>query len=205
MAIGKMHIGARAKGLSTNQRKQVTKLVKKTIDRRKEFKHHFVNVSSTINDTPFYQQILNDVDCGDNEILRDGDQIYAKRLHFRFNFISADGTNVLRLLFIWVNNDEAPTDAQILHFTANGVINCISPISILDPNVTVIKDYLFNPNDLQVVRHLNIDLKNRLVKYVDATGSNLGKGMLYVVAVSDSTAVTHPTLNYTSDFVFIDK
>lgn len=194
------------KGLTKTQKQQVNALVKHRIIKESEPKRHFVNVSTTLSDTPFYIFHLNDIDTGDTQILRDGDQIYAKKLHFRFNAILGDTTNIVRLLFFWADVDATPSDADILHFAANGVINCISPISILEPNIKIIRDYMFNVStDGQVSRHITIPLHNKVCTYIDATGSNLGRGMLYVCALSDSTAVSHVTFNYTSDFVFSDK
>lgn len=133
---------------------------------------------------------------------REGDEITFSSIKGRWQTIGADSTQVCRYIVLkWLPDDavEAPIAATVLQ----------SPVSVpwisqfvgnksARAKFRVLYDSIANLSlngDNQVIRNINIGGK-KLGKVKFNAAATTGKGCIYVVTVSDSSAITHPTIGY---------
>lgn len=138
---------------------------------------------------------------------RIGDEITTVWLEIQFASAIADSTNFMRyVVFIW-NNDTAGVTPTLAAVLANGndaqtlqhvVTNAKDTIVLLD----VVHKLSAVSNPTERTRHI-IGLKNKIIEYTD--NATTGNKHLYLAAVSDSTAVAHPTVEFASRLAFRDS
>lgn len=150
---------------------------------------------------------LSVVPQGDTDQTRDGDMLYCKGLSFNYACYPSE-TNVMRvIIFRWnVSNALAsPTPSSVLDNV--GFVN--SPLAnyVQDQRrqrlFTILYDKIhgINLDNPTVVRHKYIKLRSRIA--FDAA-TTAGKGHIFLLVVSDSGAVPHPSFNFGSKLMFTD-
>lgn len=154
---------------------------------------------------------------GVTERSRVGNSIRPKRLRMRIHAGIGDNTNMVRMVvFRWHPSAAAgvPTVYSILEDTAPtafvGTSNApLMPYNWADKQMyTVLWDRTFvldaqSPQQAVVNLELYGKKLNPRINYVDASTSAVLNG-LYVMYISDSGAVSHPTLTFTSELTFED-
>lgn len=155
---------------------------------------------------------LMNITQGTGQNNRVGDDIRPKMIKLRLDCTIADATNVVRfIVFRWKENDQfvAPVTTSILD---NGLSGAPDIWSFYNKDTSqsyeIIYDTLFcgaggsSASNLRQFRVKNIPLKGKVKFYSDA--STNGSNKLYALRISDSAAVSHPTLSWLAEVTFTD-
>lgn len=147
---------------------------------------------------------------GDSILTRDGDQVVLGDLKVRVTCGAGDATNLVRfMIFQWFpdNNIDAPAFGKILDDTVTWPVG--SPIINAKANrwkFNMLADMTkpVSTNGPAVTFQEFTIPRDRLRKVFFNQGATTGRNLLYYAAISDSGAVTHPTLGFSMPLVFYD-
>lgn len=186
------------------------KLINKTLHAKSETKYHDVNTQTTADYAGSVIDLCS-VSQGDTDITRDGDQLYISSLQLRWEVIQADSTNNCRLLvFQWLADSSdtgTPGVSDILSSTFIGGINAPNAPYKHDNRFQykILLDQRFALSDdkpSQIgIKYLTRGMK-RKIQYVAA--GNSGTNKIYMILISDSSAVSHPTFNIATRLKYKD-
>jgi len=134
---------------------------------------------------------------------REGNEAFLTYLNYRLHFLSADASNVIRIIFLRQKGYSAPSADNILNTTTTGVgTYWIAPFTEeFNTSFDLLKDKTFTlksgvtSTDYQKMLMGKIKI-NKQIKWSDASGSTPIEGAIWMYVCSDSGAVTHPTLDY---------
>lgn len=143
---------------------------------------------------------LTDIDQGDTQYTRTGNSIFVTGFYFRGYLTCADTTNLVRVI-MYIPKDPSSVLAP-------------SPQSNLDMDVcTIIYDKLFTLAYQQDTHQRILIIKKKFnrgrkrgihVQYEDGTGTNVTKNKIMLYFVSDSAAVSDPTIDGQARLYFKD-
>jgi len=192
--------------LSAVQRKQVKRII--NADREKKWLIQTgnliaVSVAAAAADvTPVPQ--------GNTEITRVGNEVEARSFHLKYTVKAADTTQQIRVLVVQykADNNSAPFSGAELFY--NG------PSGVVDWNSEQNEDYKQQYKILYDRLH-NLYLTNDTFQQSVSTfitipskkvhfnlGATTGENHIYIAYISDSAVATHPTLTYSTKFVYTD-
>lgn len=149
---------------------------------------------------------ISNVAQGDTDVARDGDQLYLRSLEIHWEAIVADVFNVLRFIVVQWYPATTPVVSDIL-LTPGTVDSHMSPYNhdtrfqfriLYDKRVTINTD---KPSALLKVRIRRF--ARRRIQYLGGTTD--GQNKIYVLKISDSGAVPHPTIQNFSKLNFGDS
>lgn len=201
MAIGKMR-----KFVSRN--KLVTKkTVRKMINSKLEAKYHDHEIGNISVNSVGVIQSISAAPQGDGVNQRVGDRINVFSFNIQLAFIRAVGDtfNTMRIIvFRWNNNSltDLPTLDEILQPDSGLGSGILSPYrnynhnSMKNGSVRILYDRLKTTDDeqRQIVTYKSTKRYKRPIKIQFNETVNSGKGKLYILMVSDSTASFHPSM-----------
>lgn len=193
-------LAKRNRALTQRQSRATKRIAQKVYNSKTEWKHH--DASATF--TASYSGNVQDVSIipqGDGDTERIGDNINAYSLSLRMDMSNADDTNLYRVVvFQWLAST-TPTPSDILTDTST-VYACLSQY-INDKvgkgkSALILYDKTFALNAPysggveHKVAYKKIKLRRRKIQY--QTGGTTGVGKVYILAISDSAATSHPAL-----------
>lgn len=134
---------------------------------------------------------------------RVGDELYLRSFQIRYAFIAADAYNICRLIVFQWHQDDSPLADDILADITYGVMSPYRKdtkghYTILMDNVHVVDTN--NPAEYRK-KFISRGFKKK-IRY-DA-GSTTGQNKIFFLHVSDSSAVTHPSLRIETQINFMD-
>lgn len=192
----------RGRGLNRKQKAQVKKL----IEIPKELKFYDTSFNAIALDfAPLFVDMTAPAQ-GDGMDMRNGSRIWLKSVQYAFNFQLGDNTNYFRFLILqWFldNGHDQPQWQQIFQFHTGGLpINQLELMSpyVLDEggthNFRILLDkqfYLDLDNPIQTVKgYLNKGFR----KSLECSGAEEnGTNHIFAMMISDSGAVSHPTVS----------
>lgn len=184
--------------------KRIRAVTKSVLASQSELKY-FDTLATAAPDYAGYLQNLSLVPQGSTDISRDGDQLYATSIQIRGNITLADTTNYLRvILFCW-KSDTTPDQDDILTTTYKGSTNYVLAPYHHDGRsmFTVLSDrtYFLHADKTQV--QFNITKKLNKKMFFNAGGTS-GKNQVWAMTLSDSAAVSHPSVAMVSRLRFRD-
>lgn len=154
---------------------------------------------------------LTNVPQGTTNITRIGNEVTPRKLKIRLTASCADAYNVVRVLvFRWNQrfSIDPPDPADILELVAstNAVNSALthderSAFKILYDR-TVVMVLSTSNNTAQI--EIDLKLKQKPISYFGTSSSDQLNGY-YIMWISDSSAVTHPGMNYYSRFEYTDS
>lgn len=168
--------------------------------------HDIVNAGTTISTsgTAWY---FNTFTLGDTYNSREGENITMKRFKMSANFVASDSYNYIRyiLMIVKENRGQGIVLADILATPTNPinsqyVYEYQKRYKILKDKV-VYSESTAGSGKQSVFTRFNVNLKNYKTQYNSGnagTYADIDKGLLVLLAVSDSSAVNHPALNFNS-------
>lgn len=193
------------KALGTVQRKQVVGIAKNVVARQTEKAQVTFQISNTASTSGSFHS-LSDVSAGTADGQRLKHQITLKSLHMNFVGTQADPTNVFRFIVFQYFDVDFPTTAKILQLTGS-TNSWLSPYNfdnaksfrILYDSVKLVN----NVSKPQVSwnKYVKLSKARKDIEFSGTTTDGINK--VYLLVLSDSTAVTHPafygvaTLTYT--------
>lgn len=148
------------------------------------------------------------LDQGTDDVQYIGKKIRPIGLSIRGLITRADTYNVMRCIILQCKTNNVPTLAGILQSVGN-IRAPFSPYERQYNDQWVIlydKTYLLDTasNDARVFRIFIPARKLRMISFQNAAGTPIEKGSLYMCWISDSSAVTHPSMEYYSRLTFTD-
>jgi len=191
---------------SSSKSKGVTKQQVQSMLGSVKVKRFWAGTSSTTYPSTTTFTDLSAVTVGTGNNTRTGTEITAKKLEINLLFVIADTYNIVRVIvFEWLPSDssDVPSGGEIFstaYSSGNNEQYCLlNPIR--PSRFKVLKDITVNLDVAHVSLHRRLAFKmNHKVSF--DTGGTTGRNHLYMAIVSDSTAVTHPTvaLSWTLSF-----
>jgi len=208
------------------QKKQVRRMVRSGVNKNAELKYQYpgTNISQVpISTTGYLTKIPFQIPQGDGDNTRDGDHLtWCGSIPIRWEVINATTDvydHVRVILFQWHPNDTTPpTVGNVLLLGPTGVSDIFSMYNhdrrqdykiLYDRTVTTVQEsnILAVPVDVNYTRYVQgtVSLK-KARKQVQFLGGGLtGTNQIYLLAISDSTAATHPLLTWSSKIFFRDS
>lgn len=177
------------------------KYVKRVVGGNIETKHiSAVSGVISVSDTPaVYTTIYPTFGIGGDQ--RIGDKIKMASFNFKYSMYLSDPSNLMRvILFQWCNNSVisgTPTAAQVLQSaTTYSWLSQINQDSRQNIKILYDRTHTMNDSDQkQITRSVNINkFRVRNLEFASTAAQNcLHKGEIYLLLVSDSAAIVHPT------------
>lgn len=143
---------------------------------------------------------------------RIGDRVKLRSYRLKGSITGGDATNVIRVIyFIWHPNSVslAPTMAQILLGGGTPTANSPNLNYVVDgrDQFTVVYDKRFTmvggSSSTSLMKKFNVVLKLSAIQQYNTTNTSSTK-KLYMLRVSDSSAINHPTISYVARTRYID-
>lgn len=155
--------------------------------------------NSISNTSTFF--LLNGTAQGDDSQNREGNTAYFSSVYIKGEITVSDASNTVRIMLIWDNqtNQGAPTEAALFAYTAYPHISTINYDQRERFRVLADDVYVVDSDDPVVYfkRFVKIGRKTYYSASTNVVGS-INRGSLYLVAVSDSAATSHPALTFQS-------
>ena len=196
-------------GYSRYRKKQFVKRVQHVITKTAEKKFYPVSQLPTAVSEAGILWSLSSVPQGTTDVTREGDQLRLRSIEFNYQCIVADTTNTMRVIVFIYKPPAIPTVTDILQGPVSTAVAPLSPYNHDNRyNYQVLHDRLYQLDSVTqlVTKKLKIwKIPNILRKVQYVAGSiTLNMNGVYVLAISDSAAVTHPTFGFHSKVNFSD-
>lgn len=180
--------------------------VKRYIRKGQELKHKDHDADTTASTTPTFVS-LTAFSAGTSDNQRVGSAVQPIGLDVVLQMLESDNTNVFRvILFQWLGDDgdNPPTQADLLATTGD----VISQRQYhRRKQYRLISDQVYSSsntgNSNQIIVRKKYKLQNFKQCRYDGTTTD-GNNMIYMMFMSDSAAVTHPTFNYRCRLYYTD-
>jgi len=174
---------------------KIAKVVKSVLDKKVEFKHYtLTGQSMVLSQTILQFNLLSGITEGDDVAERTGRQIIVRSIQIMGYFFMGDNTNICRLLLVQELENSATLSTDL--WQANSV-NALRKNETLG-KYRVLWDRRCNLQTYTNTQELykNFFKCNIKVKYNAVNGSPI-KNNVFLVGISDSSAIPHP--NYLFD------
>lgn len=189
---------------------QISYAVRRTLAKREEVKVHDYSIATGIDNAGTVFP-LSAVLQGQTQATRIGIQLNPKDLDMRFILTHGDASNIMRLVVFQFHNDDqtfTPGASTILDPTAvtagNGVMAPYNNQNKDEFRVLMDRTYVLEAG-AGLVKKCYTTLRQRMRK-IDYNGTAThGAENLYLLVISDSAAVTHPTITGESRLHFTDS
>lgn len=187
---------------------QVRSIVKRALRSNEEEKYAIVHGSYSVSTTAGVYSLSN-TSQGSSGGGHIGDECRLKSIEFRWDAIVADTTNFLRvILFVWKPNmtlTGTPADTDVLKTTTppNMITSCYEEDGEDMYRVLYDKVILLTTNGDNAIAVGKMYRKLNLKQDYTTSSSNCSNN-IFLLLISDSGAVSHPTFNFTSRIAFTD-
>lgn len=191
--------------------------VKRLIAVRQELKYH-VSQTSVLSVGAAGQIFqISDIAQGDTDQTRDGDRLMLKKFFVRGVVQYSDATNLFRLIFFQWKPATTPTIASVLLNGPSGNPDVWSSYTHdLRQQVNILWDKTWHlegnasastsPLTTTSQRMFKVTIARRFAKQLQYTGgTTTGTNQIWYLALSDSSAVGHPTMTMSVKFHFTDS
>lgn len=195
--------------LNASQRLQVARMVKKT----EETKYFYTQTAGIGVSNVATITSLAEIAVGDTDNDRIANDVTLKGLKANLTLLASDATQILRLLiFKWKENDNfnAPTVAQLIEPGPTGAPDVWSlHTTHSKKSVVWLYDELFvfsaggSASNIIQKRQLSIPIKGTMEFYNQV--NTRGTDKIYFLVISDSSAVTHPTMFASWELAYTDS
>lgn len=208
----------RVRGRKLNQRQKVQ--VKRILGVRTETKYLDVaTAASTVSTTPgvFSLTLIPQATVNATDSVREGDRVYLKKLYIRGTWFTGDTTQICRLIFFQWKPNSAASPGNILTNGPSGTIDVNSHYVHDNRQMYKIlwdKTFLLEGNGSAATapvttgtqKRFQLILNRGLLRQLQfAQGTTVSSNAVYFLSISDSAAVTHPTLNMMTRVMFTDS
>lgn len=209
----------RARMAKARSKKQLAtkQYVKSQISRGQEKKYQQYQTTAAAIDpsTGLVQCVSNNIAQGTGENQRIGDKITPKKLRLMYALEGADDYNLVRVLVVqWrqTTASGAPTLSEVL--TDNNSVyaplgfydedHIPSQCKVLYDKLHMLNGSTSSPIQAKVVRKTISKFKGKKIDF-EAGSTNVGNNHIYVLMISDSTAIAHPSVTLNARFEYTDS
>lgn len=176
-------------------RSQVSYAVRRQIEASQELKFHDTAINAGQSTVGGLYDLTN-MGQGDTQETRTGNKIKPRWVDARFDITSGDSVNTMRLIFFQWHATATPAADDILDPTQYAATyGPYCPLKIPSGLFRVLSDRTYaveNTGPVHVKAHVHIRAEMRECEF-EGTGTT-GPEHIYMLAISDSSAVTHPNL-----------
>lgn len=182
------------------QVKEVRKMIKAELKRNLEPKYNmFYNNSLGIDTTGNVSEIISNSQ-GSTDVAHIGDQIELSSIYFNYYVTNADTTNIVRVVLIQTRGYTPSAAADIFQVSgSDSVLTSPYHHDVMQTGLlTVLYDRLHCLDTYNPLQQHKGWIPMKYVKnkvQFDAGSSDVLNGDLYLITISDSSAVSHPTIN----------
>lgn len=187
--------------------KPVKRYVKSQLAKNIEYKYntYYFGPSSIPNNGVVYNMISIAQGMGDTQ--RIGDTIKLKTITFKYSVTNADTYNITRLIiFQWkMNNSYPPTFTNVLNGTSPTVYSQYNVDNRQNFQVLYDRSHTTDADDpIKIVRgRINCKYAKKELTFYAGSASN-GNQLIYALAISDSSASSHPLIEGEFNFWYTD-
>lgn len=192
------------KGRSLNKKQK--KQVKRLVNNGREMKYFDGTVSGDVSNAAAAYD-LTAIAQGDTANSRDGNSVMLRRVAGLFNLTVSDATNVIRVIFLqWRTNSnvDTPDPGLILEDSSN----VLSPLRKAGKySYKIISDRAYALDTYNPIKQVRYDFKQagNFAAKAYFTSLTAGDHKVYVMLLSDSTAVSHPQIELYNRTTFTDS
>lgn len=185
--------------------------LRRALATKTELKFFDTNPSATSITTAAVIFSLSDVTQGVTDNTRVGDTLLPKRLYIKMNFVGADvPANIMRVvIFRWNMStvSDVPGLSEILESTAQPVLAPFAQDNRQRFTMLYDRTWVLNPNAASqtnsIVAMKTLKLAKKPIQFNAGTVDGMFK--IYALFVSDSGAITHPTVAFSSRLNYTDS
>lgn len=195
--------------LSPAQQKAVTIQVNKQLARKAEYKHCLASraIATTVDYSGTVYNLLENLTRGDSSVNQfDGSSINARSIRIRGAMYPADSTNLMRIMVFQWRDSGIPVPSGLINNTGTIAAPFGSRFWTNKKNIKVLVDQLHHVDTYHPVQPIDIFIpgfKLRQTWFQSATDQAQNNG-LFMLAVSDSSTVSHPAFTWVSEIVYTD-
>lgn len=188
--------------------KSYKRYVAKAINKKAEFKYHtaYYNPSSIPNNGTVTN--LTNIPQGLLDTERVGDQIRLATITFRYVVQLGDNFNFLRVIFFQFKNNNAlpPSVSAILNGTSPTYLSQYSVDNNQTYQILYDRTHRLDTDDPAkvIIGKCNMKYCKRKLQFT-AGSATVGTGMIYALAISDSSASPHPSVTGEINFWYTDS
>lgn len=187
---------------------EIVSSVLRSLERKKQIKFLNLYSSTSLSTTSVFTD-LSSIAEGTTVYQRVGASVRAVSLRLRISISMADTYNFVRfLIFRWRVSDtsDAPGTPEILDTVGGSCPTYLANFLLYRPSrfsILLDKTFYGTTGNWQAVQMLDTTVRLGWDVEYDV-GVNTGKDHVYCMMVSDSAAVSHPTVNMSSQLVYHD-
>lgn len=164
--------------------------------------------------------ITNLIDQGNADYQRNGDSIYGLALNLHYNVKAVDTTNQFRvIIFRWKMDTFKGNEPQVnMILQPTGIGQPYAPLTpcyhdmrsqydILYDNFHLCVNDSNHPSGQPYIDHVRkyIKCKRKIDYSYNDAGQNKGSDQLYMLVITDSAVVSHPSIQYWIRFHYVDQ
>lgn len=198
------------------KKKTLQKMIKNTVNRMTETKYRDFDVTTPVTiDDSGYTQAISLVPDGTTAIERIGQSIRVYRVEIKGYAFSQDAVNNpfaqrIRLLIVRDNQEGAQTPQLFPDVIETGFVPTNQQFNwdTVPARFEILREKYIVTDAGQGPRIVSFNMtikKTMLMKWNGAGATASGKGRIYLMACSDNTSATAPSINYTVRLYFKDN
>lgn len=193
--------------LTKRQVAAVSKIANRKISSRAEKKYYDRALTGQAYDWAGSIVSLTNIPQGDTDVTRDGDQVYLRSIRMSGDIVIGDTTNVARLIIFQWYQDATPAYTDVLSSVYQGTVNAVNSPYHHDGRrqfrVLYDKRFVMDSDDGIVLFDTGY-LRPAKRKINFNAGGTDGENEIFMLALSDSGAVSHPSFNFVCRTTFND-
>jgi hypothetical protein len=188
---------------------QVKQMVKSMLREVQELKLFVTQTSGVTVDYAGNIVDVSPISQGDSDITRDGDRVQLVEWAFQAAIYPGDSTNLFRIILFQYTPDSAlgtPLVSYVLQTTSS--VNAPITYRSIDfvKSVKILHDRTYSCDTYHPVVLTNpITIKKFFDRQMQFTGATTRTNGLFLLFISDSSASSHPTIQYYSTIRFTDS
>jgi len=193
--------------LNSTQQQQVRRMVKANAER----KHFLAAVSAAGISSVGTTTSISNITQGDGDAERIGNVVSPTRLKLNYSISASDTTNAIRVCVFKWKDTNAFLNPNSNDFFKPGPSNSVDYLSHYNEEqrdqFQVVYDKTFqlvlNTNTTKKIVNVDLPLSGKIRYYSNAVVTGTGNYFMYYI--SDSLAVSHPTIEWAAEIVFTDQ
>lgn len=195
--------------LSEKTENRVKTIVKKELRNNSEWKH-FTNAYTNTISTAGSVTSVSEVPQGDTDTTRDGDMIQVSSMNYRYSVQSADSENLIRIIFFqWHTSLAVPGVTNVLNIPVGYEELAMYETDQAGHEFKILYDQTHALNAQysgavdQRVFIGKVQIPRKKVQY--RGGGLNGSNKVYALIISDSVAISHPTIKLVTKLNYMDN
>lgn len=184
--------------------KKMYQIAKKVVEKNREVHQADTSAFLIVSNTATITH-LSTIAQGDGVTNREGNTVKLLSIQLRASYVTTDATNIFRVILFRWKDRSTPTAAQVLNSSSN-------PLSTLNNNTSKMYHILYDKliatdtyNPIRVTKKfLNYQKRPYTISFEGSGASDYSEGNIWMLVLSDSGSIGHPTMDYYMRLRFVD-